>query len=291
VTTQVRHVTDAEIVPKGFDPYDETVFILAELWPALNSDSTSTPQPLPPVRRGVFLLPNILTTGCLACGFFAIVSAIHGDFARAGQAIFAAMVFDGLDGRVARWTRTESVFGKEFDSLADMVSFGVAPALVAYQWGVAAIAEYGSGWGRFGWIASFFYAVCAALRLARFNARAATADKRYFEGLPSPSAAGLVAAFVWFSSEWFEPNLAGLALSFAVCAIAGVLMISAIPYQSIKQIDWNARVKFFYFVIVPLSLALVVANPPPMLLLLFTCYVSLAPLMWVWRKLRRSVGA
>jgi CDP-diacylglycerol--serine O-phosphatidyltransferase len=163
--------------------------------------------------------------------------------------------------------------------------------LVAYQWGVAAIAEYGSGWGRFGWIASFFYAVCAALRLARFNARAATADKRYFEGLPSPSAAGLVAAFVWFSSEWLEPNLAGLALSFAVCAIAGVLMISAIPYQSIKQIDWNARVKFFYFVIVPLSLALVVANPPPMLLLLFTCYVSLAPLMWVWRKLRRSVGA
>ena len=130
MTTQVRHVTDAEIVPKGFDPYDETVFILAELWPALNSDSTSTPQPLPPVRRGVFLLPNILTTGCLACGFFAIVSAIHGDFARAGQAIFAAMVFDGLDGRVARWTRTESVFGKEFDSLADMVSFGVAPALV-----------------------------------------------------------------------------------------------------------------------------------------------------------------
>ena len=291
MTIQVRHVTDVEIVPKGFDPYDEAVFIFAELRPPLNSDSTSTPQPVPPVRRGVFLLPNILTTGCLACGFFAIVSAIHGDFASAGQAIFAAMVFDGLDGRVARWTRTESIFGKEFDSLADMVSFGVAPALVAYQWGVAAIAEYGSGWGRFGWIASFFYAVCAALRLARFNARAATVDKRYFEGLPSPSAAGLVAAFVWFSSEWLEPNLVGLALSFAVCALAGVLMISAIPYQSTKQIDWNARVKFFYFVIVPLSLALVVANPPPMLLLLFTCYVSLAPLMWLWRKLRRSVGA
>jgi len=257
----------------------------------LNSDSTPTEKAAAPPRRGVVLLPNLLTTGCLACGFYAIVAAIHGDFARAGQAIFLAMFFDGLDGRVARWTRTESVFGKEYDSLADMVSFGVAPALVAYQWGVEAIAEYGNAWGRFGWVASFCFAVCAALRLARFNARSASSDKRYFEGLPSPSAAGLVAAFVWFSSEWLEPNLAGLALTFSVCLIAGLLMVSALPYPSIKQIDWNARVKFFYFVIVPISLALVVANPPPMLLLLFTCYVGLAPMMWVWRRLRRSVGA
>ena len=145
-----------------------------------------------PRSRGVYLLPNLLTTGCLACGFFAIVSAINGDYSRAGQAIFAAMIFDGLDGRVARWTGTESVFGKEYDSLADMVAFGVAPAIVAYQWGFERIAEYGDAWGRFGWIASFFYAVCAALRLARFNARVGTGDKRFFEGLPSPSAAALV---------------------------------------------------------------------------------------------------
>ena len=285
------HVKGAEIVPKGSGPYDGSVFLHPGLRSTLNSETTPTARPASPLRRGIFLLPNLLTTGCLACGFYAIVAAIHGDFARAGQAIFLALFFDGLDGRVARWTRTESVFGKEYDSLADMVAFGVAPALVAYQWGVEAIAEYGSAWGSFGWVASFCYAVCAALRLARFNARAATADKRYFEGLPSPSAAGLVAAFVWFSSEWLEPDLAGLVLTFSVCLLAGLLMVSAVPYPSIKQIDWNARVKFFYFVIVPLSLALVVANPPPMLLFLFTCYVGLAPLLWLWRRLRRSVGA
>jgi len=230
----------------------------------------------------------LLTTGCLACGFFAIISAINGDFARAGAAIFLAMVFDGLDGRVARWTGTESVFGKEYDSLADMVAFGVAPALVAYQWGVAAIAEYGTSWARFGWIASFFYVACAALRLARFNARAATVDKRYFEGLPSPSAAGAVAAFVWFSSEWTEPGLTGLALCFSVVSFAGVMMVSGFPYPSVKQIDWNARMKFFYFVIVPISLALVVAEPPTMLLFLFSVYVLLAPILWLFRRLRRA---
>ena len=132
------------------------------------------------------------------------------------MAVFIAMMFDGLDGRVARWTRTESPFGKEYDSLADMVAFGVAPAVLVYQWGVVRIGEYGHEWRRFGWLAAFFYAVCAALRLARFNARSATADKRYFEGLPSPSAAAIVAAFVWFSSRWREPGLPGLVLAFLV---------------------------------------------------------------------------
>jgi len=253
----------------------------------LSNPANSPPSPAPK-RRGIYLLPNLLTTACLGCGFFAIISAINGDFERAGPAIFLAMVFDGLDGRVARWTGTESVFGKEYDSLADMVAFGVAPALVAYQWGVAAIAEYGASWARFGWIASFFYVACAALRLARFNARAATVDKRYFEGLPSPSAAGLVAAFVWFSSEWTEPGLAGLALCFSVVSFAGVMMVSGFPYPSVKQIDWNARMKFFYFVIVPISLALVVAEPPTMLLFLFSVYVLLAPILWLFRRLRRA---
>lgn len=254
----------------------------------MSPDPTPDSPAAAPPRRGVYLLPNLLTTGCLACGFFAIVSAINGDFARAGAAVFVAMVFDGLDGRVARWTRTESVFGKEYDSLADMVAFGVAPAIVAYQWGVERIAEFGDAFGRFGWIAAFFYAVCAALRLARFNARAATADKRYFEGLPSPSAAGLVAAYVWFSSVWYDLGLLGLVLTFAVCMLAGILMVSGIPYPSIKQIDWNARMKFFYFVIVPISLALVAAEPPIMLLILFSIYVSLAPVMFVIRRLRRA---
>lgn len=257
---------------------------------ALNSPPSSGPPPADPRRRGVYLLPNLLTTACLGCGFFAIVSAINGNFSRAGAAIFLAMIFDGLDGRVARWTRTESVFGKEYDSLADMVAFGVAPALVAYKWGIAAIAEYGTSWVRFGGIACFFYVACAALRLARFNARAATVDKRYFEGLPSPSAAGLVAAFVWFASEWQSPGLPGLALAFTVCSFAGIMMVSGIPYPSIKQIDWNARMKFFYFVIVPISLALVAVEPPSMLLLLFSIYVLLAPTLWIFRRLRRSGG-
>src|SRR5690606_6885475 len=136
----------------------------------------------------------------------------------AGMAVFAAMIFDGLDGRIARLTRTESAFGKEYDSLADMVAFGLAPAIVTYQWGVVAIRGYGEEWARFGWLAAFFYAVAAALRLARFNARAATTDKRYFEGLPSPSAAAIVAAFVWFSSDWREPRLLGLIVAFLVTA-------------------------------------------------------------------------
>ena len=250
--------------------------------------SPSARRTLP--RRGVVLLPNLLTTGALACGFYAIVSAINGNFSSAGAAVFAAMFFDGLDGRVARWTKTESVFGKEYDSLADMVSFGVAPAVVAFQWGIARITEYGDAWTRFGWIASFFYCVCAALRLARFNARSAIADKRYFEGLPSPSAAGLVAAFVWFSSEWREPGLTGLIVTFVITAIAGLLMVSQFPYPSLKQIDWTLRVKFFYFVIVPVSLAFVVAAPPPTLLFLFASFALSAPLLWALRRLRRAFG-
>jgi CDP-diacylglycerol--serine O-phosphatidyltransferase len=134
--------------------------------------------------RGVYWLPNLLTTGALFAGFYAIVAAIDLRFEYAGIAVFVAMIFDGLDGRVARWTQTASVFGKEYDSLSDMVSFGVAPAIVTYQWGVARIAEYGPLWRRIGWLVCFFYAAAAALRLARFNSRAATQDKHYFEGLP-----------------------------------------------------------------------------------------------------------
>ena len=175
-------------------------------------------------RRGIYLLPNLLTTGCLFSGFYAIVAAIDGNFERAGISVFIAMIFDGLDGRVARLTSTETFFGKEYDSLADMVAFGLAPAIVSYQWGVARIAEYGKVWYRFGWLAAFFYAAACALRLAKFNSRAQ--DKRYFEGLPCPSAAAIVAAFLWGSSEWREPGLPGLILAFAITAAAGALMVS-----------------------------------------------------------------
>ena len=245
------------------------------------------PQHKPPPRRGFYLLPNLLTTGCLSSGFYAIVAAIDKHFAAAGIAVFIAGVFDTLDGRIARLTRTESAFGKEYDSLADMVAFGLAPAIVSYQWGVVRIAEYGRAWGRFGWLAAFFYAACAALRLARFNARAATADKRYFEGLPSPSAAAIVAAFIWFSSEWREPGLTGLILAFSITAVAGALMVSRFSYPSFKQFELERRVKFIYLALVPLFFWFIVQDPPTMLLSIFGTYAVSAPALWVGRRIRR----
>jgi len=240
-----------------------------------------------PRRKGIYLLPNFLTTGCVFSGFYAIVAAIDQHFQQAGMAVFAAMIFDTLDGRIARLTHTESAFGKEYDSLADMVSFGLAPAIVAYQWGVVRISEYGYYWGRFGWLACFFYAVCAALRLARFNARSAGADKRYFEGLPSPSAAAIVAAFVWFSSGWREPGLAGLIAAFVVTLLAGALMVSSFSYPSFKQVDLDRRIRFFYVVLVALFFMAIVIDTPTILLSAFGTYALAAPLLWVVRRLRR----
>jgi CDP-diacylglycerol--serine O-phosphatidyltransferase len=244
------------------------------------------PQTATP-RRGIYLLPNMLTTGCLFFGFYAIVAAIDGNFERAGMAIFVAMVFDGLDGRVARLTRTETVFGKEYDSLADMVAFGLAPAIVCYQWGVARIAEYGAAWGRFGWVAAFFYAAAAAMRLARFNARAATQDKRYFEGLPSPSAAAVVAALIWSVHKYSVEGLAGLVIAFVVTAAAGALMVSRFSYRSFKDRAAGERVRYTRFLIVPVVFALIALDPPLVLLGLFGSFALSAPLVWIWRRTHR----
>jgi CDP-diacylglycerol--serine O-phosphatidyltransferase len=241
----------------------------------------------PPRGKGIYLLPNLMTTGCLFSGFYAIIAAIDHHFAQAGMAVFVAMVFDTLDGRIARATRTESAFGKEFDSLADMVSFGLAPAIVAYQWGVARISDFGHEWRQFGWLACFFYTVTAAMRLARFNARAATADKRYFEGLPSPSAAAIVAAFIWFSSSWREPGLTGLIAAFVITAVAGALMVSRFSYPSFKQFDLDRRIKFVYALLVPLFFVLIAIEPPTMFLATFSTYALSAPVMWGARRLRR----
>jgi CDP-diacylglycerol---serine O-phosphatidyltransferase len=247
-----------------------------------------------PRSKGIYLLPNLLTTGCLFSGFYAVVAAIDQHFDHAGMAVFAAMIFDTLDGRIARLTHTESFFGKEYDSLADMVAFGVAPAIVAYQWGVVRIAEFGHHWDRFGWLACFFYVAAAALRLARFNARSAVADKRYFEGLPSPSAAAIVAAFVWFVSDWHEPGLTGLIAAFAVTASAGALMVSRFGYPSFKQFHLHRRIRFVYMLLVPLAFVLIAGllrafDPSTMLLLIFGIYALSAPLLWVGRRLRRLV--
>src|SRR5579872_5614056 len=229
----------------------------------MENEIEETPKPR---RKGIYLLPNLLTTGCLFSGFYGIIAAIDKHFAPAGIAVFVAMIFDTLDGRMARLTHTETAFGKEYDSLADMVSFGLAPAIMSYQWGVVRIAEYGRAWGRFGWLAAFFYAVTAALRLARFNARSATADKRYFEGLPSPSAAAIVAAFIWFATVWPEPGLGGLIGAFIVTATAGALMVSSFSFPSFKQFNLDRRIKFFYIVLVPIFFALIAVEPATMLL-------------------------
>jgi CDP-diacylglycerol--serine O-phosphatidyltransferase len=258
--------------------------------PANSSPNSTPPSDHNPPSRGIYLLPNLLTTGCLFSGFYSIVAAIDRNFALAGLAVFIAMVFDGLDGRVARWTRTESPFGKEYDSLADMVAFGVAPAVLVYQWGVTRIGEYGSEWRQFGWVIAFFYAACAALRLARFNTiTAGGGDKRYFQGLPSPSAAATVAAFVWFFAKWREPGLPGLLLAFAVTGYAAALMVSSFSYLSLKQVDVNARVKYSYlgFVILPM-LILISVDPPTMLFAMFASYATYGPVQWLVRRLRRS---
>lgn len=239
------------------------------------------------MRRGIFLLPNLLTTCCLFGGFYAIVASIDGNFERATLAIFAAMIFDGLDGRVARLMGTETAFGKEFDSLADAVAFGLAPAVVTYQWGVERIAEYGSAWGRFGWIACFFYAAATAMRLARFNARSATQDKRYFEGLPSPSGAAIVAAFIALAHDYDITRLPGLILAFVVTLASATLMVSKFPYRSFKDRAAGERVRYSRLLLVPLAIALIAINPPVVLFTMFAVYALSGPVGWSWLKLRR----
>jgi CDP-diacylglycerol--serine O-phosphatidyltransferase len=244
-----------------------------------------------PRRRGVFLLPNLLTTAALFAGFYAIVAAIDGNFDRAAVAIFGAMLFDGLDGRVARWTHTETLFGKEYDSLSDMVSFGLAPAIVVYQWGVARLAEYNQTWGRIGWLVTFFYAVAAALRLARFNTRTAAVDKRYFEGLPSPSAAAVPAAFIWCAHKYDFGGINGLVTAFVVTGAAGLLMVSQFYYWSFKGGVLTGRVRFAYAILIPLTFVVIFLEPPVMLLALFGGFALSAPVAWLWRRtVRRPAG-
>jgi CDP-diacylglycerol--serine O-phosphatidyltransferase len=252
-----------------------------------STEESSAHGPGKSPSRGVYWLPNLLTTGTLFGGFYAIVVAIDGNFSRAGIAIFLAMVFDGLDGRVARWTNTQSDFGKEYDSLCDMVAFGVAPAIVVYQWGIERIYDYGTFWGRFGWLAAFFYAVAAGLRLARFNARAATADKRYFEGLPSPSAAAAVASFIWVVSEFPVTGLPALVLAFTITLCAGLLMVSKFSYWSGKELNMRGRIPWVYAAVIPL-IYVIISLAPVSLFTLFGLYAASAPLYWVWRKLNRK---
>lgn len=242
-------------------------------------------------RKGIYLLPNLFTTAALFAGFYSIVAAIDGNMRNAAIAIFVAMVLDGLDGRVARLTHTESDFGKEYDSLSDMVCFGLAPALVTYQWGIAELKELGWLWGKLGWLAAFVFAVSAALRLARFNAKADTSDKRFFEGLPSPSAAGLVAGLVWVATEWKASGVVALVIAFLFTAGAGMLMVSSFRYYSFKDINLGRKVPFAYVLAIPLIFVLISFEPPIVLFLMFFGYSLTGPLWCLWRWTRRDQQA
>lgn len=239
-------------------------------------------------RRGIYLLPNLFTTAALFAGFYAVIAAIDGNFRVAAIGIFVAMLMDGMDGRVARLTNTESDFGKEYDSLSDMVSFGLAPALVVYQWGAASLAAYGWSWGKFGWLAAFFYTVAAALRLARFNTQPEKTGKLYFQGLPSPSAAGLVAGLIWYGSDAQIDGLLALAAAFVITAMAGVMMVSNFRYFSFKNVSLGENVPFAYVILIPLIFMLIALDPPRVLFLMFLGYFFSGPALSLWRAVRRD---
>ncbi len=233
-------------------------------------------------RPGIFWLPNAITTAALFAGFYAIVQAMNNRFDAAAGAIFVAMVFDGLDGRVARLTRTQSDFGAEFDSLSDMVAFGAAPALVIYEWSLR-------GLGRVGWAAAFAYCACAALRLARFNTNIGSVDKRFFQGLPSPAAAALVAGFVWCMGAF---GLHGEDLhigAVAVTVFAALTMVSDIPYYSGKDINIRRSVPFPVIVSIALGIALLFFfsdNLPELLFAVVSVYGASGYAYWAYTRLR-----
>ena len=264
--------------------------------------SASPPAPAAPagvrrLRKGIYIVPNSITLAALFCGFYAIVMAINGRFDYATTSIFAAMILDGMDGRAARMMHAQSAFGEQMDSLCDMVSFGVAPALVAYEWALRPL-------GRWGWIAAFVYCACAALRLARFNVNTAVVDKRYFQGLPSPAAAALVGGFIWLTSAMLLAHkdvpifrslftlLGGAPLErgdlswtlFGITLLAGLTMVTNIPYYSFKDLGGRRSMPFVMLVLVALLLAVISIEPATMLFLLFVGYALSGYLIYAWRK-------
>ena len=229
-------------------------------------------------RRGIYLLPNMMTLGALFSGFYAIIAVMSGNFNEAGWAIFIAGILDGLDGRIARLTNTQSAFGAQFDSLSDMVSFGVAPALIMFSWAFEPL-------GRLGWAASFIYMSCAALRLARFNVQLGTVDRRFFVGLQSPMAAAVVAFLPWAGYKY---GLEVTPLVAYLCAILtvfiGFLMISNYSYSSFKELQFKGTVPYMVFVFVVIMLVVVAQNPHEVLLTMAVVYALSGPIMWAYKE-------
>ncbi|GJI99582.1 MULTISPECIES: CDP-diacylglycerol--serine O-phosphatidyltransferase [unclassified Duganella] len=229
-----------------------------------------------PRHRGIYLLPNAFTTAALFCGFYAIVMAMNQKFEHSAWAIFIAMVLDGLDGRVARLTNTQSEFGAQYDSLSDMVSFGAAPALVIYEWSLR-------GLGKLGWIAAFVYCAGAALRLARFNTNIEVVDKRFFQGLPSPSAAALVAGFILLMVDQEVPGLQLSWVSWSIAVFAGLTMVTNVPFYSFKDVNFRKSVPFIAVFLIALVFALVSIDPPKVLFPIFIAYGLSGYVVSAWR--------
>jgi len=226
-------------------------------------------------KRGIYILPSIFTTFALFAGFYSIVASINGDYTLAAISIMVAMLWDALDGRVARLTNTQSAFGAEYDSLSDLVSFGVAPALLVYEWSLSDL-------GRIGWLAAFIYLTCAALRLARFNTQVATADKRYFQGLPSPAAAGVIASMIWlkfWNFEYFDIGVVSFSyyIGIAITIICGLLMVSNVRYYSFKEFDAKNKASFRFLLLTVLSFILLLYNPKIVLFTGFFIYLLSGP--------------
>lgn len=248
----------------------------------------------PPRSRSIYLLPNLFTTAGLFAGFYAIIAAANGQFVNASIAVFVAAVMDGLDGRVARLTGTSSEFGVQYDSLADLVSFGMAPALVMYHWALASLKYDGDVMGRVGWAVAFLYAACAALRLARFNTQVGVVDKRWFVGLASPAAAGLMMSFVWAFADgglgWSGEELRYVALG--VTLLAALLMVSRIRFWSFKgggeKGPRSERVPFMALALVPIIIAIMVLDPGRVLFVIGVLYALSGPAMWLGQRWRQS---
>ena len=236
-------------------------------------------------RKGIYILPNLFTLAALFGGFYAVVMAMNGRFDLAAVGIFSAMVLDSLDGRVARMTNTQSAFGEQMDSLSDMVSFGAAPALISYIWAL-------KGLGRWGWIAAFVYCACAALRLARFNVNTGVVDRRYFQGLPSPAAAALIAGFIWLMTELGVKGtdvLWGMSvpwITFGLALYAGLTMVTNVPFYSFKDISMKRSVPFAVIVLIALLIAVINIDPPTVMFLVFVIYGFSGYVVYGWRKVK-----
>lgn len=228
-------------------------------------------------RKGIYVLPNLFTLAALFGGFYAIVMAMNGRFELAAIGVFCAMVLDSLDGRVARMTNTQSAFGEQMDSLSDMVSFGAAPALIAYMWALTSL-------GRWGWIAAFVYCACAALRLARFNVNTAVVDKRYFQGLPSPAAAALVTGFIWLMTEAGVKGIEVRWVMFGLTLYAGLTMVTNVPFYSFKDVSLKRSVPFAVIVMLALGIAVINIDPPTVIFGLFVVYGLSGYVLYVWRR-------